>query len=225
MSVLIIEDDEAIAAMLKRGLEAEGYEVKVARDGIVGLASALTRDNELIILDLKLPGAHGLDVCREIRARGNYTPIIMLTALDTLEDKVEGLKVGADDYLTKPFSFDELLARANAHMRRSRDFRPSMNSASAGDLSLDREAICVTRGGAMVQLTPTEFATLELLLAQPGKVFSREAIRKAVWGDEMDPDTNVVDVYIGKLRRKLEEGFGSPLIHTVRGRGYRIINN
>ncbi len=221
MTVLVIEDDEGVASMLKRGLEGEGYDVKVARDGIIGLASALNHDNELIILDLKLPGAHGLDVCREVRARGNFTPIIMLTALDTMEDKVEGLKVGADDYLSKPFSFEELMARVNAHIRRGREFKP-MRRIAGSELRFDPELRRIESGGKSIELTPTEFAILELLNAHPGRVFGREIIRETIWGADMDPDTNVVDVYIGKLRRKLEAGFGSPLIQTVRGRGYRL---
>lgn len=221
MSVLIIEDDEGIASLLKNSLEAEGYEVRIARDGVLGLASALSHRNDLIILDLRLPGAHGLEVCRQLRARGDTTPILMLSGLDTPEDRIEGLKAGADDYLIKPFSSGELIARVNAQVRRDRDFR-AKRTAADGALQFDADTRRLWRDGKSIELTPTELSIMEFLNSAPGKVFSRGAILAAVWNDAMDPGTNVVDVYIGKLRRKLDEGFGSPLIETVRGRGYRI---
>ena len=222
MTILIIEDDERVSSFLKRGLEAEGYGVRVARDGVAGLAMAVAQDSKVIILDLKLPGIEGLEVCREIRARGVYSPILMLTAHDTLEDKVQGLETGADDYLTKPFAFDELMARVNALARRGRNFETKPTRLSVGDLVFDRESLRVRRGERAIDMTSKELAILELLIASPGKVFSRERILASIWGADMDPLTNIVEVYIGKMRKKIDGEGGLPLLQTVRGRGYRL---
>lgn len=182
----------------------------------------MTNDFDLVILDLMLPTMHGLEVCQELRAQGRFVPILMLTAMDSLEDKIEGLRLGADDYLTKPFAFDELIARIEALIRRGQNFNIKPPVLSVGDLSFDRETLAVERGGKAVELTSKELAILELLMSTPGKVFSRERILSNVWGANVDPLTNVVDVYIGKLRKKIDTDENAPLIKTVRGRGYRL---
>lgn len=222
MTVLIIEDDERVASFLKRGLEAEGYGVKLARDGVSGMAQAVQTDCKLIILDLQIPGMHGLELCREIRSGGNRTPVLMLTARDTLGDKVQGLNAGADDYLTKPFAFEEFLARVRALVRRGGGFEDRPVNMTVDDLVFDRETLRVRRGDRVIELTSTELAILELLMTKPGAVYSREKILSAVWGETMDPLTNIVEVYIGKLRRKIDGPADRPLIETLRGRGYRL---
>lgn len=222
MTILIIEDDERVAAFLKRGLEAEGYGVRLAKDGVSGLANAVAREHRLIILDIHLPGLKGLDLCREARAQGVKTPVLMLTARDTLDDKVRGLNAGADDYLTKPFAFEELVARVNALVRRGGGFEERPVRVTVEDLTLDRETLRVRRGDRTIDLTSTELAILDLLMTKPGAVYSREKILSAVWGEASDPLTNIVDVYIGKLRRKIDADAAPALIETVRGRGYRL---
>jgi DNA-binding response OmpR family regulator len=225
--VLVIEDEPRVADFLARGLRAEGYAVNVARDGQEGLEMARSADYAALLLDLMLPRLDGRDLCRELRRDGHTTPILMLTAMDSLEDKVEGLAIGADDYLTKPFAFDELLARLAALIRRSRVVlqAPAASALppSTSDLVLDREAQAAMRGGRRVDLTGKEFAVLEMLIGSAGRVISRERILSQVWGIAEDPLTNIVDVYIRRLRRKLEEEIGAgPLIVTVRGQGYRL---
>lgn len=231
MHILIVEDDARVADFLDRGLRAEGYRTQVARNGIDGLALARdvaqqTRKDgaaAVMLLDVMLPGMGGLEVCQTLRAAGVALPILMLTALGTLDDRVSGLRLGADDYLVKPFAFEELLARIEALMRRSRDVLPANASRLlVGDLALDREAMRVTRGGRPVTLTARELALLELLMSAPGRLFSRERILSSVWGTHEDPLTNVVDVYIRRLRSKIDVGQPQPLIHTLRGLGYRL---
>ncbi|MFN3960760.1 MAG: response regulator transcription factor [Parvularculaceae bacterium] len=222
MTILIIEDDERVASFVRRGLEAEGYGVRWAKDGVSGLANAVAREHRLIILDVKLPGADGIALCQEARAQGVKAPVLMLTARDTLDDKVRGLNAGADDYLTKPFAFEELLARVNALVRRGGGFEERPVRVTVEDLTLDRETLRVRRGERTIGLTSTELSLLDLLMTKPGAVFSREKILSAVWGGSSDPLTNVVDVYIGKLRRKIDRRGEKPLIETVRGRGYRL---
>lgn len=222
MSILIVEDDERVADFLERGLKAEGYAITSARDGASGFNLVLSNSFELVILDLMLPMMHGLEVCQELRAQGKFVPILMLTAMDSLEDKIEGLRLGADDYLTKPFAFDELVARVEALIRRGQSFNIKPSVLSVGGLSFDRETLDVRNNGRQVDLTSKELAILELLMSTPGKVFSRERILSNVWGASVDPLTNVVDVYIGKLRKKIDGGAEAPLIKTVRGRGYRL---
>lgn len=222
MSILIVEDDERVGDFLERGLKAEGYAIDMARDGEAGLEMSLVNKFELIVLDLMLPKMHGHEVCRELRTRGNFTPILMLTAMDSLEDKVDGLRLGADDYLTKPFAFDELIARIEALIRRGQNFSVRPSILAVADLTFDRESLAVRRSGRIVDLTSKELAILELLMSTPGKVFSRERILSNVWGASVDPLTNVVDVYIGKLRKKIDSSGEHPLIKTVRGRGYRL---
>jgi DNA-binding response OmpR family regulator len=178
------------------------------------------------VLDVMLPGASGLEVCQQLRAARVRLPILMLTALGALEDRVAGLRGGADDYLAKPFAFEELLARLEALARRSRGVEDGMASAGAllkvADLELDREQMRARRAGVALALTARELALLELLMAHPGRLFSRERILATVWGSSQDPLTNVVDVYIRRLRSKIDDGHAVPLIHTVRGLGYRL---
>jgi DNA-binding response OmpR family regulator len=222
VKVLLVEDDARVADFLQRGLRAEGYAVVVARTGPEGLKLGRTGEPDLVILDRMLPGMEGLEVCQQLRAAGSKVPILMLTALDTTEEKVEGLTVGADDYLSKPFAFDELLARMTALLRRAGDYRQAPDRLEVADLVLDRQGLKVQRGGRVVELTAKELALLELLMRAPGRVLSRARILSAVWGASTDPLTNVVDVYIRRLRAKIDDGSPRPLIRTVRGYGYKI---
>ena len=222
MAILIIEDDERIAQFVRRGLEAEGYLIEVAMDGKQGLQIARSTEYDLILLDLMLPDMTGQEICRQLRLQGITTPVLMLTAMDALEDKVEGLRIGADDYLTKPFAFDELLARIQALIRRSRSFKEEQVEIKVIDLSLNRETHEVRRGDRLIELTPKEFALLEYFMGAPGKVFSRTKILDNIWGYNTDPLTNVVDVYIRNLRRKIDDGEERHLIKTVRGFGYKL---
>jgi two-component system, OmpR family, response regulator len=222
MNVLLVEDDERIIEFVRRGLETEGCHVDVARTGREALERARAPTWQLIILDLLLPDLDGRDVCRELRATRIGTPILMLTALDTLEDKVRGLRLGADDYLAKPFAFEELVARVQALARRRGAYAADQAVLRAHDLVLDRASREVRRGNRPVQLTPREFALLECLMREPSKALSRPHILEKVWGCSKDPLTNVVDVYIRQLRRKLDQDSRTPLIQTVRGFGYKI---
>lgn len=222
MAILIIEDDARIVQFVRRGLEAEGYLTDVASNGREGLEVAAAPDYELILLDLMLPDMSGHDICRQLRLRGVTTPILMLTAMDTLEDKVEGLRLGADDYLTKPFAFDELVARIEALLRRSQGYRQKAAELAVADLTLNRETHEVRRGGRLIELTPKEYSLLEYFMSAPGKVFSRTRILDNVWGHSTDPLTNVVEVYIRNLRRKVDNDYPTALIKTVRGFGYKI---
>ncbi len=231
MNILVVEDDARIADFLQRGLRAEGHRVQVARTGPEGLSMAQdaareardSGDATVVLLDVMLPGMNGLEVCQTLRAANVSLPILMLTAMTTLEDRVAGLRLGADDYLCKPFEFEELLARIEALARRGRaQGQSTPTQLSLADLALDREAMRVTRAGRALTLTARELALLELLMSAPGRLFSRERILANVWGTSEDPLTNVVDVYIRRLRSKIDEGHASPLIHTVRGLGYRL---
>lgn len=222
MTVLIIEDDEKISAFLRRGLEAEGFKVELSRNGAIGLADATAGSYKLVILDLTLPELHGFDVCREIRARGIATPVLMLTARGSLDDKVAGLNAGADDYLTKPFAFEELLARVNALVRRGAGHLTKSPRVAVADLVFDRETMQLRRGERSIDLTSKEMAILDLLLTRPGAVFSRATILSEVWGEPSDAANNFVEVYMGRLRRKIDAEGEPPLIETLRGRGYRI---
>jgi len=233
MNILLVEDDPRIADFLQRGLRAEGWRVEHAATGPDGLAlaRAAARDEArepgatptLLVLDLMLPGLSGLEVCQTLRAEGVALPILMLTALGTLDDRVAGLRTGADDYLCKPFEFEELLARLEALARRGRPQRPRASAQLVvADLVFDRERMRVTRAGRPIALTARELALLELLMSAPGRLFSRERILATVWGSSEDPLTNIVDVYIRRLRSKVDEGFEPALIHTQRGLGYRL---
>lgn len=231
MTILIIEDDPRVADMLDRGLRAEGFEVKLARLGQLGVEMATDLDrqareqqhNAMILLDVMLPDISGFEVCQTLRANQVGLPILMLTALGNLEDRVSGLRLGADDYLVKPFAFEELLARIEALLRRGRPVSvASSQQLVVEDLVLDRSSMRVTRAGKLVLLTPRELALLELLMSAPSRLFSRERILANVWGVNEDPMTNIVDVYIRRLRSKIDDGHAFPLIHTQRGSGYRI---
>lgn len=222
-ALLVVEDDPRVANFLCRGLEAEGYRVVHVTEGDAALDAALDASFAAILLDVMLAGPlDGRAVCQALRRRRDTTPILMLTALDAVQDRIEGLRMGADDYLGKPFSFDELLLRIAALIRRAGG-PPTVTRLELGDLVLDRESLIVMRGGRRVELTPRELALVELLMSAPERVFSRERILSNVWGVAEDPMTNVVDVFIGRLRRKLGlDGPAGPVITTVRGRGYRI---
>ena len=222
MAILIIEDDERIIEFVRRGLEAEGYLTETTTSGKQGLQIARNAEYDLILLDLMLPDITGQEICHQLRLQGITTPILMLTAMDALEDKIEGLKIGADDYLTKPFAFDELLARIQSLIRRSKGFKTELVEIKVTDLTLNRETHEVRRGGRAIELTPKEFALLEYFMSAPGKVFSRTKILDNIWGYNTDPLTNVVDVYIRNLRRKIDDGEERQLIKTVRGFGYKL---
>lgn len=222
MNVLVIEDDPRVADFLQRGLRAEGYAVTAVATGHDGLLVGRTTEPDMIILDRMLPGMDGFEVCRQLRAAGVKVPILMLTALAATEDKVEGLTLGADDYLGKPFAFDELLARMTALARRPGHYREPADRLVVADLVLDRRTLQVQRGERPVELTAKELALLELLMRSPGRVLSRARILNGVWGQSSDPLTNVVDVYISRLRAKIDDGASVTLIRTVRGYGYTI---
>jgi DNA-binding response OmpR family regulator len=222
MRTLIVEDEARIADFLARGLRAEGHFCVVAVDGEEGLSLALEGDFDLILLDLVLPKMHGHEVCQQLRMKKVSTPLMILTAMDSVDDVITGLRLGADDYMTKPFSFEELLARIGSVMRRSSTRAEEDPRLRAGPLVFDRKSLLVTVRGKNVHMTAKELAILELLLSNPGKLFSRERILSNVWGLNMDPMTNLVDVYIGKLRKKIDREGDEPLIVTVRGLGYRL---
>lgn len=222
MRILIVEDDARVADFLRRGLTAEGHFCVVAVDGEEGLELGTNGDFDIVLLDLMLPGAHGLEICHQLRLNGVDTPLLMLTALDGVENVVRGLRMGADDYMTKPFSFEELLARIEVLQRRMPETAPKEAPLRAGPVEFNRETLQVTVNGDAVKLTAKELAILELLMSHAGTLFSRERILSNVWGLHMDPLTNVVDVYIGRLRRKLDPDGECSLIETVRGMGYRL---
>ena len=224
--VLVVEDDPRILSVLQRGLRAEGYRVEVARDGLEGLDLARRENFALIVLDRMLPGLEGLEVCARLRREGSPSLIMMLTARDELEDKVDGLKGGADDYLTKPFALGELLARLEALLRRGRDGEGASAASpqvlQVGDLRLDLGTKAVRRGERRIDLTAKEFALLAYLMANAGTVVSRAKLLSNVWGMNFDPGTKLVDAYIRYLRRKVDEDEAEPLIQTVRGFGYMV---
>jgi len=223
MKILLIEDDERIVEFLVRGLTSEGFAVQVAYDGAKGLEMASQGDWDIIILDLMLPTMDGREVCQTLRKARVTTPIIMLTALETTEDVVRGLRMGANDYMTKPFAFDELVARLKTLIKPTQnDSFKSDNVIEIGDIRFDREALEVTKAGVPVELTSLEYALLEFLMVETGKVVSRVRILQNVWGSQEDPLTNVVDVYIRRLRTKLDGDEDSSRIKTIRGRGYRF---
>ena len=222
MRTLVVEDDDRIADFLVRALKSEGYNAVRTGDGREALELGQNADFELIILDLMLPGMHGLEVCQELRMRRIDTPIVMLTAMDSLDDVVTGLRMGADDYIKKPFVIDELLARIEAVVRRGRSSDARSEVLRVADVALDRRSMRVTLAGELLDLTAKELAVLELLMSNPGRLFSRERILSNVWGIDMDPLTNVVDVYVGKLRKKIDGHREHSLIETVRGMGYRM---
>lgn len=220
MDVLVIEDDPVIGKSLKQGFQEAGYGCTWVKDGVRGLEEGLTQQADVVVLDLMLPEKPGLDVLRELRRKGVRTPVLLLTALGTVEERVTGLHAGADDYIVKPFALAELLARVEAVARRS-TARPSPKLESA-DLSLDLATRRVTRGGKEIDLTPTEFSLLEFLMRNAGMPVTRKMLCEHLWDSYWESTTNVIEVHINRLRNKVDRGFEKPLIETVRGRGYAI---
>jgi len=218
MRILVVEDEKKIADFVKRGLKEEGYAVDAAYDGEEGLFLAKTNDYDLILLDLMLPKIDGLTICRKLKDLKVKAPIIMLTAKNTVKDKVLGLDSGADDYLTKPFAFEELLARIRAMLRKTDALSPT--KLKVADLELDLVTHKVTRGSKDIELTAKEYSLLEYLMRNQGSIVTRTMISEHVWDIDFDTFTNVIDVYINYLRNKIDSGFKSKLIHTVRSRGY-----
>ncbi len=218
MRILIIEDEKKTAAYLRKGLMESGFVVDVADEGEEGLLLASTEEYDLIILDVMLPQRDGWSVLAAIRRSGKQTPVLFLTARDAVQDRVKGLELGADDYLVKPFAFSELLARVHAILRRGSARQPE--TLRSADLEIDLLRHKATRGGKLLDLTPKEFLLLALLARRTGEVLSRTLISEQVWDMNFDSDTNVVDVAIRRLRRKVDEPFTQKLIHTVRGVGY-----
>ena len=221
MRILLVEDDAKAARLLARGLEEEGFVVDVAGSAEDGGELTLGTAYDLIVLDWLLPGQDGLSLCRELRGRGLTTPILMLTARDALSDRVAGLNTGADDYLTKPFAFEELLARSRALLRRSERTRAPL--LSVADLTLDPHSHVVRRAGVTLDLTPKEYAILEILLRHAGAVVSRSRLAEQIWRADLIAIDNLIDVHIGKLRRKVDAPGGVALIRTVRGRGFCLL--
>lgn len=220
MRVLVVEDERRLAAALRRGLVAEGFSVDVALNGVDGLHQASEESYDAVILDIMLPGMNGYDVCRRLRAAENWVPILMLSAKDGEYDQADGLDLGADDYLTKPFSYVVLVARLRALLRRDTGRRPSV--LTAGDLTLDPARRRVRRADADVALTPREFTLLEYLMRHADEVVSKSRILEHVWDSYDAADPNVVEVYIGYLRKKIDAPFGRTALRTVRGAGYRL---
>ncbi|MEO1609908.1 MAG: response regulator transcription factor [Pseudomonadota bacterium] len=222
MNILLVEDEARVADFIRRGLSAEGWAVDHAANGEDALEYAASNSYDVILLDLMLRGIQGQDVCRKLRARKSKTPILMLTALDSPEEKVNGLKMGADDYLAKPFEFDELIARVEALHRRATGYisDASENVLASGSLTFDRSSLQVTLDGTEIELSKKERDLLLLFLTNTGRVLSRERILNSVWGLNADPLTNVVDVYVGRLRRKI--GAEGERIVTLRNVGYRM---
>jgi len=220
MKILVVEDEKKVASFLKKGLEQDYYTVDVAFDGKSGLDLALVEDYDLLILDIMLPAIDGITVLKEIRKMKIETPILMLTAKGNIEDKVEGLDSGADDYLPKPFAFEELLARVRALIRRKDKIKNLI--LSADDLNLDTQTHKVSRGDIEIILTPKEYSILEYLMRNKNHVISRIKLTEHVYEYQFDPDTNVIDVYINKLRNKIDKNSDRPLLQTIRGIGYMI---
>ena len=218
MRALVIEDEPGVAGFLGKGLREASYAVDVADNGIDGAYQACSGSYDIIVLDLMLPGKDGFAILRELRSRDVGTPVICLTARDALDDRIKGLDLGADDYLTKPFSFSELLARIRALLRRGQNV--NTNPITVSDLTMDVAAHTVHRSGKRLDLSPTEYALLEYLSRNAGQVLSRTMILEHVWDMNQDPVTNVIDVHINRLRKMVDHGFAKPLIHTIRGVGY-----
>jgi two-component system copper resistance phosphate regulon response regulator CusR len=220
VKILVIEDDRTVGQYVKHGLEEQRFTADLVDEGLEGLRVASTGHYDVIVMDLRLPGMTGLEIVRTLRDRGVTTPVLMLTAQDSVEFKVAGLRAGADDYVTKPFSFEELLARVEALSRRPREVAPPV--LQLDDLSLDVGAREVRRGGHLLDLTPKEYLVLEYLMRHPGRVMSRTLITEYAWDYHFDPGTNIVDVVINRLRKKVDAGAAKKLIHTVRGVGYVV---
>lgn len=220
MNILIIEDEQKVAAFIKKGLEVNGYDVEIAYDGQIGLRMGQNYVYDLIILDVNLPIINGFEVCKKIRESNIKTPVLMLTALGTTKDKVLGFDMGADDYLVKPFEFDELTARVKVLIKRSKVSPSFQKKIKVSDLELDSESKMVTRNGKLIELTAKEFMLLEYLMHNQGKVLSRADIAEKIWDISFDTGTNVIDLYIFYLRKKIDKDFTPKLIHTHVGMGY-----
>lgn len=219
MRILLVEDEKKVASFIQRGLEEERYQVDVAHDGRTGASMAITEPYDAIILDIQLPGMDGLEVLRHVRDHSIAAPVLMLTVRDTIEDKVKALDSGSDDYLTKPFAFAELLARLRALLRRGQH-RNGEDRIEAFGVCLDLRTHQVTREGQVIELTGKEYALLELFMRHPNQVLTRTMIAEQIWGYNFDSFTNVIDVYVNYLRKKLDQNYAEKLIHTVRGVGY-----
>lgn len=223
MRILLAEDDVRIANFITKGLRENAYAVDIANDGETAIYQAEINSYDVIVLDVMMPLKDGFEVCRHLRKEGDKTPILMLTARDAVDDRITGLDTGADDYLVKPFEFGELLARLRALLRRSVEIRPSRIVVE--DLEIDTTAQKIWRGGREIQLTTKEFALLEYLAREKGKVVGRAEISEHVWDENFDAFSNLIDVYIKRLRTKMDEGFDRQLIHTRRGAGYILEEN
>ncbi len=224
MRILLIEDDQQAAAYLVKGLIEAGYNVEHAKDGRDGLFLALSEPFDLLIVDRMLPGLDGLAIVQALRAQGHKTPILILSALAQIDDRVQGLKAGGDDYLTKPYSFAELTARIEALLRRGQA-QAAVTTLEVGGLQMDLVARTVTRDGRRIELQPREFRLLEYLMRHAGQVVTRTMLLEAVWDYHFDPQTNVIDVHMSRLRQKIDRGYDTPLLHTVRGAGYTLRAN
>ncbi len=220
MRILVVEDEKKVASFIKNGLEEEHYAVDIAYDGEEGFFLAEINEYDLILLDIMLPKLDGMEVLRRLRGNGSSVPILMLTAKDSVEDIVSGLDSGSDDYLTKPFSFSELVARVRALLRRKTKEKTDL--ITIGDLSLLTSTHRVRRGGREIELTAKEYALLEYFMRNPNRILTRTLIAEHVWDYHFDPSTNVIDVYVNYLRKKIDRGFEKKLIHTIRGSGYMI---
>jgi DNA-binding response OmpR family regulator len=220
MKILVIEDDPTVGEFVRRGLEEQRWQADLVNNGLEGERMAISQPYDLVILDMRLPGRNGLDVLRTLRSRGFERPVLVLTAQDAVDAKVETLRAGADDYVTKPFAFEELLARVEALLRRPRAMASPLLRVL--DLELDQGTRDVRRGEESIELTPKEFAVLEYLMRHAGRVMSRTLITEYAWGYHFDPGTNIVDVVINHLRKKIDAKFEKKLITTVRGVGYMI---
>ena len=222
MRLLLIEDDPGVAAYIEKGLNESGHTVDPASDGKSGLALATSEDYDAMIIDRMLPGIDGIKIVKSIRAAGIDTPILILSALGEVDDRVVGLKAGADDYLTKPFAFSELYARLEALQRRSTASIGKDTSLKVGDLELDQLSRTASRAGKAIELQPREYRLLEYLMRHAGQVVTRTMLLEHVWDYHFDPQTNVIDVHISRLRGKIDKGYSTALLHTVRGAGYMI---
>lgn len=220
MKLLVVEDDRTVGQYVKRGLEEAQYIAEWVADGAEALELITAGPYDMVILDLRLPGLTGLEVLRTMRDRGQAMPVLVLTAQDSVEFKVDALRAGADDYVTKPFAFEELLARIEALARRPRQL--SARVVSVADLEIDLDAREVRRGGTLIELTPKEYTVLEYLMRHAGRVMSRTLITEYAWDYHFDPGTNIVDVVINRLRKKIDASFPTKLVHTVRGVGYVV---
>jgi two-component system OmpR family response regulator len=222
VNILLIEDDAEAARHIATGLKGAGYAVEHCADGLQGLQRASAGGHELLIVDRMLPGLDGLEIVSRLRQQGNHAPVLVLSALGTVDDRVEGLRAGGDDYLIKPFALSELQARIEALLRRAAAQAPPLSLLRVADLELDLLSRRVSRGGREIQLTTKEFQLLEFLMRHAGQVVTRTMLLERVWNLHFDPQTNLIDVHMSRLRQAVDRGFDNPLLHTVRGAGYML---